>query len=260
MDVAAITSVSNLIVVPGDESYVTFLRALPFVIIVILDIVSEVLILIYHDIPLCNQEEEIITENWSLFQAGRIIQILVQLAWIGALVYMIIVYQNLNCYDICQCTVYNSALNCTQPGCPFSCSSPYCMSPITGQCLAGSTNISIPYPEFNMDNCTLTQLHTICLNQHPSAISCVLLALILFEGIYQTVGIFFKSYLLPITLPDSILLQLYWMNNDLEKLVEKLEKNEFGFHFHKADMEHILPDKDKESDPLMKSDTSNPLL
>jgi hypothetical protein len=254
-DIAAIASVSNLIIVPGDDTVMTFGRALPFVILVLADIGSEVLILVFHDIPLCNQEEETIKENVRLFQLGRIGQIIVQLAWIGALIYMIHVYQNLNCYDVCECSVYNMGRNCTTNNgqCPIDCGLPYCMYNATGQCLANHT-IANP-PDFQLSNCTLKIPEITCLQQHPSAISCVLLALILFEGIYQTIGIFFKSYLLPITLPDSIMFQLYWMNGDQDKLITRLGQNEFGFHWHKADAAEILT----EEQSLLKTDASGGL-
>jgi hypothetical protein len=244
-DIAAIASVSNLIIVPGDDAGQTFGRAIPFVILVLADIGSEVLILVFHDIPLCNQEEEVIKENVRLFQAGRFGQIVVQVAWIIALIYMIHVVQTLDCNDICECNVYNLERNCTVNNgqCPINCAMPHCMFNDTGRCLTNNT-IAIPnYPDFQLSNCSIKVSALTCQQTHPSAISCVLLALILFEGIYQTIGIFFKSYLLPITLPDSIMFQLYWMNGDQDKLITRLGQNEFGFHWHKRDADKILTEE-----------------
>jgi len=57
-DVASLASVSNLIVVHGATIVQTGLRAFPFVVILVVDILSESLILYYHDLPLTRGETE----------------------------------------------------------------------------------------------------------------------------------------------------------------------------------------------------------
>jgi len=232
MDLAAITSVSNLINVPGDPSYITAIKAAPFVGLILLDIVSQVLILIYHDIPLCNHEDEKIKKHIVKFQLGRIIQLFVVLAWIGALVYMVLIVRDLHCVDRCTCQISNPALNCSAPLCPVNCGTRYCAFSMENECLANVT-ISLPgeYSSFEITNCSITTTAKLCQQSSPSIISCVLLGIILFEGIYTTVGIFFKSYLMPITLPDYVMFQLYLMNNNIDDLINRFGKSEFGFHW-----------------------------
>jgi len=40
---------------------------------------------------------------------------------------------------------------------------------------------------------------------------------------------FFKSYLLPITLPDYVMFQLFLINDNIDALISRLGKHEFGF-------------------------------
>jgi len=251
MDIAAIASVSNVIIVPGDSHFTTFLRAVPFVGLVLLDIFSEVLILLYHDIPLCNQEDKKILKHNKKFQLGRILQIIVLIGWICALVYMIHIVRNLNCENICECYAENPDISCSDPKCPTNgtCDNTFCSfftDPMVCYPYGNPDNFTAPVPlkleeeGYDFANCTITYKMKTCIQTHPSAISCVLLALILFEGLYQTMGIFFKSYLLPITLPDNLMFQLYIMNDEIDALVNRLGQSEFGFHWSKKLLETLI--------------------
>jgi len=98
------------------------------------------------------------------------------------------------------------------------------------------------FSNFQLSNCTQPYALTAeyCYLTSPSMISCVLLALILFEGIYETIGIFFKSYLLPITLPDYVMFQLYLLNDNIDALIARLGKNEFGFGWQSSKYEKLI--------------------
>jgi len=249
MDIAAIASVSNLIIVPGDPGYMTLFKALPFLGLILLDIASEVVILVYHDIPLCNQEDEKILHHNFKFQVARVTQIFVMLCWIGALVWMVIEVKNLKCTEECTCTIYNLDLNCSSPLCPVNtCTTSYCQYNQEGVCQFNSTDnsttiIGLP-PERSsfQSNCTQDEIQTIiyCQQTHPSLISCILLGLILVENLYQTIGIFFKSYLMPITLPDFIMFQLYLMTDNVDGLINRFGKSEFGFHWNTQLLENLI--------------------
>lgn len=203
---------------------------------IFLDIVSEVVILIYHDVPLCDLEDQKILENNIKFQIARIVQIFVVLAWVGALTYMVLVVRDINsiCYDKCSCVLTNPALTCNDSLCPVnSCGDNVCEYTQIDRCL---TNFTIPErSSFTISNCTYpppTNLSkTFCLQTHPSLISCILLGMILLEGFYQTIGIFFKSYLLPITIPDYVMFQQYLMHGNINGLIDRFGKSEFGFHW-----------------------------
>jgi hypothetical protein len=255
MDIAAIASVSNLIIVPDDTPVQTFLRAVPFVSLVILDIVSEVGILIYHDIPLCDQKDAKIIKHNTKFQIARIIQIFVLLCWIGALVYMVLIVKNLHCQDNCYCYITNPNLNCSS--CPINDPSNTAVCPANASyCeiyrtqICNNTNPEVypgfilteNYDNFEIMNCTFNTRNgaEFCRLTHPSIISCVLLALILLDGIYETIGIFFKSYLLPITLPDYVLFQIYVIRDNIDWLIARLGKHEFGFDFNVPELRETL--------------------
>jgi len=247
MDIAAIASVSNLIVVPGDPPSITFLRAIPFVALILIDIGSETLILLYHDIPLCNHEDDKLLKHVRKFQVGRVLQIFVLVCWYGALAYMIITVQNLQCVNTCTCVYSNQAILCNSTQCPANgtCGADYCSWTKRAECNANNT---LPFPtEYESEftaNCTIAASDTIeyCIHTHPSFISCVLLGLILFEGTYEAIGIFFKSYVLPITLPDEVMFQLYLMNDNIDGLINRLGKSEFGFHWNKSLLDTLIAD------------------
>jgi len=163
---------------------------------------------------------------------------------------MIIIVKNLDCEDLCKCYAENPDLLCSDPTCPANgtCPTEIC-SFYTDQLIChpfGSPdNFTAEVPDnlepgFEFTNCTRTYKRKTCIQTHPSAISCVLLALILFEGLYQTMGIFFKSYLLPITLPDNLMFQLYIMTDELDALINRLGQSEFGFHWSKKLLETLI--------------------
>eukprot|EP01123_Difflugia_compressa_P013759 TRINITY_DN657_c0_g1_i1.p1 TRINITY_DN657_c0_g1~~TRINITY_DN657_c0_g1_i1.p1 ORF type:complete len:356 (-),score=36.14 TRINITY_DN657_c0_g1_i1:85-1044(-) len=245
VDLAALSSVSTLIATPGALPYQMFINAVPFVALVILDIVSESIILVYHDIPICDQEEEIIHENDTIFLIAKILQVIVFLGWLGALVYMIIAALNVHCTDTCKCNILIPGLNCSSPFCPngVQCNSTYpseyCFYQQKGTC---QPTMNFP-PGMNMNftsNCTLTQIKEDCILQRPNYIGCVLLGLVLIESLYQLIGMYFKSYIYPITIPESVMFIIYWMNDDKDKIVLKVGKNEFGLNWERDQMETYL--------------------
>jgi len=234
LDLAAIASVSSLIIVSGDTPFVTFLRVLPFLGIILLDILSESVILFTHDIPLCNQEEENIKEYDVYFRLARTAQLVVQFCWIVVLIYMIVVTANLDCRDECQCHINVPGLNCTSPSCPPNskiCQNEgICEIKADGFCTENGT---VPFSlgshiDYYFTNCTVTKSAKFCYQNNPSVTSCILLGLVILEGFYQIIGMFFRSYIYPITLPETILFFMYWMNRDTEKLLLKVGKFEFG--------------------------------
>jgi len=240
MDVAAIASVSSLIVVTGDSPLYTLLRASPFLLIIAVDMASEIVILLTHDIPICNQDEEVIPEYNSYFQVARVLQVLVELAWLGALIYMILIVAHLNCYDECSCVIDAPSVNCSSPLCPVSntCNK-------NGTCvfsLQGTCSPTVP-PNINYtSNCTITRTTLRCEQDNPSITACILLSMVLLEGIFQTIGMYFNSYIYPITIPESVMFFCYWMNGDLDKLVEKVGKNLFGLDWDMSQIDVVLTD------------------
>jgi len=87
-DLASLASVSTLIMVHNATPQETFWRALPFAIILIVDISSETMILVYHDLPLLRAEHETPKKNKTIFDAARFMQVFVNFAWLGSLIYM----------------------------------------------------------------------------------------------------------------------------------------------------------------------------
>jgi len=51
---------------------------------------------------------------------------------------------------------------------------------------------------------------------------------------------FFKSYLLPITLPDYVMFQLYLLNDRIDELIARLGKNEFGVGWQSTKYDKLL--------------------
>jgi len=164
---------------------------------------------------------------------------------------MVIIVKNLDCEDLCKCYAENPDILCTDPLCPTNgtCPTDFCSfdtDPLVCHQFGSPDNFTAHVPDelekegFDFLNCTNVYKKKTCIQTHPSAISCVLLALILFEGLYQTMGIFFKSYLLPITLPDSLMFQLYIMTDEMDTLINRLGQSEFGFHWSKKLLETLI--------------------
>eukprot|EP01124_Arcella_intermedia_P019263 TRINITY_DN2652_c0_g1_i1.p1 TRINITY_DN2652_c0_g1~~TRINITY_DN2652_c0_g1_i1.p1 ORF type:complete len:490 (+),score=79.15 TRINITY_DN2652_c0_g1_i1:99-1568(+) len=259
LDVAALTSVYLLIVHPGDAMVTTFFKALPFVIMILLDIISEVAILLTHDIPICNQEEDDIQKNIVIFQASRIIQVLVQVGWIITFSYMVYIVATLQCTDKCACMLQDEATNCSSSFCPsHTCTTPFCSFEQSGLCLHNNfTNFtwtldpSLINPNFTSFNCSRVYSTKQCQNDHPSMIGCVLLGLVLLENLYQLVGMFFRSYILPITVPPALVYYMFITTDEHDKMFEKIGKNEFGADWDLSQIGEVV----KESEALIQEDS-----
>jgi len=246
MSIAAITSVTTIISVPGESPLMTFFRALPIAMIIILNIVSEVIILMYHDIPLCNQEERKISKHKTAFKIARFLQVIVVVSWLGAFFYMAYVAANVNCNDMCQCEIYNPNMTCSSPLCPYgpNCLMPHCSFNVSTQCTLNGTSTYLPntIPGNFTSNCTETTSALTCTQSNPTAVSCILLALVILESFYNTVGMFFKAYILPIMLPANVLFLIYWMNDDTDKMVLRIGKSEFGSNWDLSHLGQVVTD------------------
>jgi len=145
---------------------------------------------------------------------------------------MISVAANIHCNnDKCQCEFSNTNMSCSSPlcqsgpNCLMYCS--YDMNNVPCTTL-NSTYLPITIPGNFTPNCTITTTTLSCILSSPSATSCILLALVILESIYNTIGMFFKSYIIPIMLPYTVLFLIYWMNEDIDNMILKLGRSEFG--------------------------------
>jgi len=254
-DVASLASVSNLIVVHGASIVETGFRAFPFVIILVVDILSESLILYYHDMPLTRGETSHEKKNKRVFDVARIMQVFVNFAWLGSLLYMIYKVLNLNCVSQCDCIE-----TCLQPT-GLDCTS---TNSTNLQCYGSLNNTQVGYP-FSPDpkfdyNCTVTWSIQDCIHSSPSFNSCVLLGIVLLDSFYQMGQMFFKSYIYPITVPEYVMFMAHWNNNNKELIIKAVGKNEFGpeYDFVKTD-DRSTPLLEKKDDVGVELETSSEL-
>jgi len=150
------------------------------------------------------------------------LQVLVNLAWIVSLIYMIYVVATLDCEDMCQCELKDTDI---RP---------------SGVCLFNNT-INIPPTLHNSSliNCTMTSTKLECTQSNPSLTGCILLAIVLTDAVYSLMDVFFRSNILPITIPDNVLYLLYWMNEETGKIVTAIGRHEFGWDFSVDDLRLI---------------------
>jgi len=217
-DLASLASVSTLIVVHNATPMQTLWRALPFALILIIDISSETMILVYHDLPLLRVEHEETKKNKNIFDAARIMQVFVNFAWLGALIYMIWMVVNVNCIAECQCTVCDPNFGYCNNSMNLACHDPL-----------GNESLVIIDRDFNLDyeNCTVTWSTQQCQKANPTLNSCILLFLVLLDGFYQMGQMFFKSYIYPLTVPEYVMFLAYWQK-DKTQIIKSIRLNQFG--------------------------------
>jgi len=234
-DLASLASVSTLIVVHGATPVQTFWRAIPFAIILIVDISSETMILVFHDLPLLKAEHETPKKYKVIFDVARLMQVFVNFAWLGALIYMIWVLIHLNCVAECTCLHVCERLDAN------------CNDTVKLSCIDLISNDSVelisPDPNLVYENCTVTWSIRQCIKSNPSLNSCILLFLVLIDGFYQMGQMFFKSYIYPLTVPEYVMFLAYW-RKDKNDIVKAIRRSQFG------DSQNL----DIPRDPLLNSD------
>jgi len=204
-DLASLASVSTLIVVHDASIEATFLRAIPFAVILIVDISSESMILYYHDLPLLRSDIEVPHQNKVIFNLARCMQVFVNFAWLGALLYMIWSVLNPTCVsDECTCNTNNNS---------------------TVELFCKDILINDTVDSYS--NCTVTWSVNQCRKASPSQNSCILLFLVLLDGFYQMGQMFFKSYIYPLTIPEYVMFLAYW-RRDEKQILQSVRRNQFG--------------------------------
>jgi hypothetical protein len=241
-DLASLASVSTLIVVHEATIVQTAMRAIPFAIILVVDISSETMILVYHDLPLLRVDHEETKKNKRIFDVARMMQVFVNFAWLGSLIYMVWVVINLNCVAECSCLVCDPQLG-------------YCNTTMSDiPCIdveGNNTLIEIINPSATLDyqNCTFTWTIPECRKANPTLNSCILLFLVLLDGFYQMGQMFFKSYIYPLTVPEYVMFLAYW-RKDPKEIVNAIRRNQFGDGIE----DHEIP-----KDPLLQDEEEVPL-
>jgi len=218
-DLASLASVSTLIMVHNATPQETFWRALPFAIILVVDISSETMILVYHDLPLLRAEHDTPKKNKTIFDAARFMQVFVNFAWLGSLIYMFWVLVHLNCVAECTCLDVCSRFD-------SNCNESVVLSCID---LPGNDSVELisPDPNLNYLNCSVTWSIRQCQKSNPSLNSCMLLFLVLIDGFYQMGQMFFKSYIYPLTVPEYVMFLAYW-RKDKNEIVNAIRRSQFG--------------------------------
>jgi len=234
-DVASLASVSNLIVVHGATIVQTGLRAFPFVVILVVDILSESLILYYHDLPLTRGETEHPKTNQKIFDISRMMHVFVNFAWLGSLLYMI--YEVINVQCVAECDCYETCIR------PFDCTARNRTQEVCYESM-NITGVGIPFnedPKYDY-NCSVSWSVADCRQSSPSYNSCILLGLVLLDSFYQMGQMFFRSYIYPITVPESVMFLAYW-KKDKDLIINAIGRNEFGpeYDFARGRSKPLLP-------------------
>jgi len=236
-DLASLASVSTLIMVHNATPLQTFFRALPFAIILVVDISSETMILVYHDLPLLRADHEEPKKNKVIFDVARCMQVFVNFAWLGALIYMVWVLANLNCVAECTCANVCS---------PFDSN---CNDSVVLSCidLAGNDSVQLINADPNLDyqNCTVTWSIRNCQKSNPSLNSCILLFLVLLDGFYQMGQMFFRSYIYPLTVPEYVMFLAYW-RKDKNEIVKAIKRSQFGDSHVDVNRDPLLDDDENQ--------------
>jgi len=249
MDLAAIASVVKLINQPGNVVS-SVLHGLLIFTIVIIDISSESIILVHHDIKLINAEK-VIQKN--LFSVARAMQMICTIGWISLLFYMIALSAaaGFRCQDYCwQCNVGEEINSTCGLFAPCKNTSLHCFSAgVCGVSASGSCSFSDNFtvvhwspPKNGLDfqnrtECGSSETYSECIARNPSMTDCVLLALVLIDAIYATINIWFRSYLYPITIPEYVMFFAYLRLEDLhenerdQKILDAAGKMEFGMEW-----------------------------
>jgi len=230
LDLTAIASVTDLIL--STKGLVeTITKAIPFVIAIIVGVVSSTIIIIVHDYPLIH-ERKIRKKGW--FNFASILQALVSIFWLVTLGYMIYLVINLHCTNSCL-SVQDSMNNCTTFTDCNNNTYPFTMN---STCVDGHCH---------QDRCDQIQTVDSCKSSNVSVIDCILLAMVLFEGIVEGTRIFFKSFIYPIKIPVYVMFMSFWKSGERDKIVLAVGKMEFGRHWTMDDLqqgESFMSDND----------------
>jgi len=241
LDIAGMASVAS--VFKSDDITYTIKYTLPFILVVILDVTSEALLYIYHDLYLCKNKN--FDKMWVITFA-KVVQTLVSLTWMGLLIFLIFRVSTPHCtMDKCTCQSYSAnsticALSIEVGGivipdqiqipgeCPGSsgtcvmvnASSPLgrCGHQEIGECIQ-NTNTTItwitttygtqPNTTSPLSLCTVESTLE-CLADAPTWTNCVLLGIVVLFSWVETINVFYRLKIYPITIPESVMFLFYW--------------------------------------------------
>jgi len=256
VDFASLASISKLLLDTHFPVGLAF--GIGFGFVVILDIISETVILYFHDLQLL---ERYSVEHRSLVIAAQVTQTFCTLCWIFALIYMITLV-NLaqeNCTGICTNCNYTSDAICElNTDCVGGgiCVNSSCYYNYTGECTVYGSSAEFSTPLYNLTTVDITSCFSVvsrdqCISNNPELVDCVLLALVLLDGVYATIQMWFKKDVTTMALPDSVFFTcaLKWKKDPEERrkvILEAIGKMEFGTHWTLDDFQVA-----NESSPLI---------
>eukprot|EP01125_Pyxidicula_operculata_P010609 TRINITY_DN348_c2_g1_i1.p1 TRINITY_DN348_c2_g1~~TRINITY_DN348_c2_g1_i1.p1 ORF type:complete len:521 (+),score=39.98 TRINITY_DN348_c2_g1_i1:235-1563(+) len=214
--------------------------------VLILDILSESLLLYYHDLVLLRGEDTY--QYRPRLKVIRVFQVFVTMVWVALLAFLIYRVVNINCVDTCYCNQPNAPIescsvsaNCTSAVYNYcfngtNATDGYCT--INGTCILNYddtysylvslvwTDPSYPY-NFTLSDC-YPVYNDACYDNNPDLTDCVLLAIIVWDAVVLALKMYFRSHIYPITVSSHILFSRLWRDNDKEKIVIAMGRMEFG--------------------------------
>jgi len=267
LNFAALASVTTLIF-DEPELWKEALKFFGFLCIIFCDIASEIVILVTHDFPLIAKSYGVYYIDQ--FIIARYFQLIAYVAWLITFACMVwkanLAY--LTCTDTCTyCYIADPTSDCsssafcntsmlqycntTTSSCYWNASNPTCSISNSGNAtwtLSSPINTTLTFISSttntnNFTNYCNGESRLTCLDTHASSVNCVLLAIVLLDMTYQMMQLYLRSFIYPITIPESVMFEVY-LNWDTKKeayrhklIVAAVGKMEFGTEH---ELKHVL--------------------